>query len=89
MELAGAQKDGQCSKVNVDGGVSLDLGCCNEFKPQDQSTQAFSCGNCQFGSESQSGGESGGSMPESVGADHPLQQLRAKPKRMGHLQPVQ
>jgi hypothetical protein len=88
MELAGAQKDGDCSKVDVEGGVSLDLGCCNEFEPQDDSTQAFSCGNCKYGSESQNAGEpgdaSGGGMnAEKPGADHPLQQLRAKPKRMG------
>jgi hypothetical protein len=76
MELAGAQKDGDCSKVDVEGGVSLDLGCCNEFEPQDDSTQAFSCG--------EPGDASGGGMnAEKPGADHPLQQLRAKPKRMG------
>ena len=87
MELAGAQKDGQCSKVNVDGGVSLDLGCCNFFEPQDDSTQAFSCGNCKYGSEQQNTSEqndtSGMSTQQSAAADNPLRQLRAKPKRMG------
>jgi hypothetical protein len=86
MELAGAQKDGQCSKVNVEGGVSLDLGCCNEFQPQDESVDKFCCGECKFGSEGQNGNEqnnTGGMTQEKSGADHPLQQLRAKPKRMG------
>ena len=47
MELEGAQKDGDCSKVAVDGGISKELGCCNEFDPQPK-TQQFSCGTCTF-----------------------------------------
>lgn len=47
MELDGAQKDGDCTKVEVEGGVSKELGCCNEFDPQPQ-TQKFSCGTCTF-----------------------------------------
>lgn len=47
MELQGAQKDADCSKVQVDGGVSSELGCCNEFQPND-GAQEFECGQCQF-----------------------------------------
>jgi hypothetical protein len=47
MELDGAQKDADCSKVQVEGGVSSDLGCCNEFQPQ-QGAAEFKCGNCTF-----------------------------------------
>ena len=86
MELAGAQKDGGCSKVDVQGGVSLDLGCCNFFEPQDESVDSFRCGTCKYGSEAQDKSEqndtSGMTTQESPAADHPLQQLRAKPRRM-------
>jgi hypothetical protein len=80
MELQGATKDGDCSKVDVQGGVSLDRGCCNEFEPQDASTDTFSCGNCKYGSE-QAGvqNDTGGNQ---AGAENPLRQLRAKPKGM-------
>ncbi len=47
MELEGAQKDADCQIVAVPGGVSSDLGCCNEFQPQ-EGTQLFSCGTCVF-----------------------------------------
>jgi len=47
MELEGAQKDADCQIVAVPGGVSSDLGCCNEFQPQ-EGTQVFSCGTCTF-----------------------------------------
>jgi len=47
MELEGAQKDADCQIVQVDGGVSSELGCCNEFQPQ-EGTQVFSCGTCSF-----------------------------------------
>jgi hypothetical protein len=47
MELDGATKDADCSKVEVEGGVSSALGCCNEFQPQ-PGTQQFSCGTCTF-----------------------------------------
>lgn len=85
MELAGAQKDGDCSKVEVEGGVSLDRGCCNEFQPEDESTDTFSCGNCKFGSEQGNAGEKNeaGGMEQGLAKDHPLQQLRAKPRGMG------
>ena len=86
MELAGAQKDGACSKVDVQGGVSLDLGCCNFYEPQDPSVDQFKCGECKYGSDSQDKSEqndtSGMTNQSSPGADHPLQQLRAKPRRM-------
>jgi hypothetical protein len=85
MELQGAVKDGDCSHVDVEGGVSLDRGCCNEFEPQDEQTDTFSCGNCKYGSE-QGGNENeneGGGMEQGMAKDHPLQQLRAKPRGMG------
>jgi hypothetical protein len=48
MELAGAKKDGDCKKVAVPGGVSFQLGCCNEFEAFDESVQKFSCGTCEY-----------------------------------------
>jgi hypothetical protein len=48
MELAGANKDGGCLIVDVDGGISKDLGCCNLFKPESGKTSKFSCGTCHF-----------------------------------------
>ncbi len=49
MELKGAKKDGDCKKVAVPGGVSLQLGCCNEFEAEDkEATQRFSCGTCEY-----------------------------------------
>ena len=48
MELRGAKKDGDCTKVKVDGGVSLDLGCCDRFKPKAANTQRFRCEDCRF-----------------------------------------
>ena len=48
MELAGAKKDGDCKIVEVDGGISKDLGCCNLFKPESEKVQKFSCGTCHF-----------------------------------------
>ncbi len=48
MELAGAKKDGDCKIVDVEGGISKDLGCCNLFKPENPETSKFSCGTCHF-----------------------------------------
>jgi hypothetical protein len=48
MELAGAVKDADCRKVNVAGGVSTQLGCCNEFEPQSDEAQEFRCGRCEY-----------------------------------------
>ncbi len=48
MELVGAKKDGDCRKVNVSGGVSLERGCCNEFERESRYTTKFSCGTCTF-----------------------------------------
>jgi broad specificity phosphatase PhoE len=48
MELVGAKKDGDCLKVIVPGGVSRELGCCNEFKPDGKSVKKFSCGTCEY-----------------------------------------
>jgi hypothetical protein len=89
MELAGAQKDGDCSKVDIQGGVSLDKGCCNFFEPQDEQVDRFSCGTCKYGSDQAgaqddtAGGTGGDQAPPGLAKDHPLQQLRAKPKGMG------
>jgi len=47
MELQGAQKDADCKVVEVQGGISSKLGCCNNFDPQD-GAQVFSCGTCDF-----------------------------------------
>lgn len=48
MELQGAVKDADCHKVEVKGGVSSDLGCCNEYKPEAKETQRFKCGECKY-----------------------------------------
>jgi hypothetical protein len=49
MELKGAVKDGDCKKVSVPGGVSFQLGCCNEFEAVDEdTTKKFSCGTCEY-----------------------------------------
>jgi hypothetical protein len=45
MELAGATKDADCEIVQVNGGVSKELGCCNLYKPESGS-KAFRCGTC-------------------------------------------
>ena len=46
MELKGAKKDGDCSKVEVPGGISRDRGCCNLYSPQKDDTTVFDCGHC-------------------------------------------
>lgn len=48
MELHGAQKDADCHKVAVTGGISSLRGCCNKFQVQDGSVIVFSCGTCRF-----------------------------------------
>lgn len=48
MELSGAKKDADCVKVYVKGGVSKDLGCCNEFQPESKAVQEFRCGKCEY-----------------------------------------
>jgi hypothetical protein len=48
MELKGAEKDADCRKVDVDGGVSSDLGCCDKFQPEDDEVQQFRCGTCEY-----------------------------------------
>lgn len=48
MELEGAMKDADCHKVNVAGGVSKELGCCNYFEPEEKDTDKFSCGTCEY-----------------------------------------
>jgi hypothetical protein len=51
MELAGAVKDAACRKVEVKGGISSELGCCNEFQPEAKDTQRFRCGDCEYRKE--------------------------------------
>lgn len=46
MELRGAKKDGDCDAVNVPGGISLNLGCCNLFDPKARSVDRFRCEDC-------------------------------------------
>lgn len=48
MELEGAKKEGDCRKVAVQGGVSFQLGCCNEFEPESKTVKQFKCGNCEY-----------------------------------------
>lgn len=48
MELVGAKKDGDCSKVNVQGGISFERGCCNEFERESRYTTKFSCGTFEY-----------------------------------------
>jgi hypothetical protein len=45
MELEGAEKSADCEKVNVKGGVSRDLGCCNYYCPV-LGARLFNCGMC-------------------------------------------
>jgi hypothetical protein len=47
MELEGAEKDGDCRIVEVLGGISQKLGCCNLFDPE-KDAQVFSCGTCEY-----------------------------------------
>ena len=46
MELSGAKKDADCDLVEVKGGVSSELGCCNLFDPE-KSAKYFKCGTCE------------------------------------------
>lgn len=48
MELVGAKKDGECSIVDVPGGISFERGCCNEFERESRYTTKFSCGTCEY-----------------------------------------
>jgi len=51
MELHGAVKDADCEKVRVEGGISSELGCCDEFSPETKETKKFSCGTCKHREE--------------------------------------
>lgn len=48
MELSGAVKSNDCARVEVDGGVSSELGCCNLFEPENAKVKKFSCGTCEY-----------------------------------------
>lgn len=60
MELEGATKDADCSKVEVEGGVSSEKGNCHEFEPK-PGAQGFSCGECSM--------LTGGAKPAGAEAD--------------------
>ena len=48
MELPGAEKDGDCRKVEVKGGISQKLGCCNLFELGKDAEKQFRCGTCEY-----------------------------------------
>lgn len=49
MELPAAQKDAECTVVEVEGGVSMQKGCCNLWEGiAGESPATFSCGTCQY-----------------------------------------
>lgn len=48
MELPGAKKDGDCRKVEVEGGISQKLGCCNLFEQGKGAENQFRCGTCEY-----------------------------------------
>lgn len=48
MELPGARKDADCRHVAVRGGVSTQLGCCNDFELQTGRPKEFRCGTCEY-----------------------------------------
>lgn len=83
MELAGASKDGDCQKVEVQGGISTALGCCNLFEPKDEQVSEFKCGTCKYSEGGESPDNEQGEKQEGLPAEHPLNQLRAKPKGLG------
>jgi hypothetical protein len=47
-ELIGAHKDAECSAVRVPGGISLERGCCAEWKRESRYTTKFVCGTCTY-----------------------------------------
>ena len=51
MELTGARKDGDCKKVEVEGGVSKERGCCNYYMPELKTAITFKCGVCEYVTE--------------------------------------
>jgi hypothetical protein len=48
MELPKALKGGDCEKVEVDGGVSPELGCCDRFELANNAPKQFRCGTCEY-----------------------------------------
>ena len=48
MELVGPDKDADCRKVEVKGGVASNRGCCNHFEPKTPQVESFHCGECEF-----------------------------------------
>lgn len=47
-ELPGAIKDADCKHVEVPGGVSMQLGCCNDFEYEKGKAKQFRCGTCEY-----------------------------------------
>ena len=50
-ELPGAVKDGDCTIVAVEGGLSKRRGCCCRWKRMTQDPDGFRCGTCKFVTE--------------------------------------
>lgn len=48
MELQNAVKDADCRKVEVKGGVSSQLGCCDLYQPESKAVKQFRCGECEY-----------------------------------------
>lgn len=57
MELPGAIKDASCEIVDVKGGVSSKLGCCNLFEHEKSAEKLFSCGTCEYVRAKEKNGE--------------------------------
>jgi hypothetical protein len=57
MELAGAEKDGQCDVVEVAGGVSLDSGMCRKLFDAESDADEFCCDDCTHSSGADKGAD--------------------------------
>jgi hypothetical protein len=81
LELEGAQKDSDCSTVNVPAGVSSAGGCCNLWDTVPQA-KAFSCGTCTK-IKGGAPGATAGAAPGNAGAgaaDTAMQSVSASPQ---------
>ncbi len=47
-ELQSARKDGECTLVEVPGGISKEKGCCAEWERVSQNVKEFRCGTCTY-----------------------------------------
>lgn len=98
MELSGAVKDADCWKVEVPGGVSTELGCCDRYQPRNKDVQEFECGECKhvnltnegsgddFNEPLSSDESSAPSFPayknKALQGSHALTPFKVKPSRM-------